>query len=81
MTVKTIWRISLTSEPGQFRRDIYVEDENRRADWLIEKRCTPKDFFTPPHETAESLHQHLAQQDQRAVVETVEAMAWFLRKK
>lgn len=65
---------------GMFCGCFYVKDENRRTDWFIEKIYTPKGFFTPPYETAESLRR-LAQQYQRAMVETIESMACFIGKK
>ena len=58
-----------------------MKGKKRRTDWFINKLYTPKGFFTPPYETAESLHQRLAQQYQQAAVETVEAMACFICKK
>lgn len=66
---------------GTFCGCFYVQGENRRTDWLIEKFYTPKGFFTPPYETAESLRRRLERQYQRAMVETVEAMACFICKK
>ena len=66
---------------GTFCGCFYVKGENRRTDWFIEKIYTPKGFFTPPCETAESLRQRLAQQYQQVMVETVESMACFICKK
>ncbi len=66
---------------GTFCGCFYVRGENRRTDWLIEKLYTPKGFFTPPYETADSLRRRLERQYQRAMVETVEAMACFTCKK
>lgn len=66
---------------GTFCGCFYVKGENRRTDWFIEKLYTPKGFFTPPYETAESLQERLAQQYQQTTVETVESMACFICKK
>ncbi len=40
---------------GTFCGCFYVKGKNRRTDWFIKKFYTPKGFFTPPYETAESL--------------------------
>ena len=66
---------------GIFCGCFYVKGENRRTDWFIEKIYTPKGFFTPPYETAESLRRRLARQYRRAAVETVESMACFTGQK
>lgn len=66
---------------GTFCGCFYVKGENRRTDWFIEKLYTPKGFFTPPYETAESLRQRLVQQYEQATVETVGSMACFTCKK
>lgn len=66
---------------GTFCGCFYVQGQHRRTDWLIEKFYTPKGFFTPPYETAESLRRRLERQYQRTMVETVEAMACFTCKK
>lgn len=66
---------------GIFCGCFYVKGENRRTDWFIEKLYTPKGFFTPPYETAGSLHQRLTGQYRQAMVETVESMACFICKK
>ncbi len=57
------------------------EVSDRRTDWFIKKFYTPKGFFTPPYETAESLRQRLTRQYRQATVETVEAMACFACRK
>lgn len=59
----------------------YVKGENRRTDWFIEKIYTPKGFFTPPFETADSLRRRLAEMYTEVTLETVEAMACFCCKK
>lgn len=66
---------------GIFCGCFYVKGENRRTDWFIEKLYTPKGFFTPPYETAESLRERLTAQYEWAEVETVEAMACFTVRK
>ena len=66
---------------GTFCGCFYVRGENRRTDWFIEKLYTPKGFFTPPYETADSLHKRLAGMYAKATVETVEAMACFTCRK
>lgn len=66
---------------GTFCGCFYVKGENRRTDWFIEKLYTPKGFFTPPYETADSLRERLTAQYVQVTVETVEAMACFICKK
>lgn len=66
---------------GIFCGCFYVKGENKRTDWFIEKIYTPKGFFTPPYETAESLRRRLSRQYQEAALETVEAMACFRARK
>lgn len=66
---------------GIFCGCFYVKDENRRTDWFVEKIYTPKGFFTPPYETAESLRERLTAQYTQVTVETVEAMACFTAKR
>lgn len=66
---------------GTFCGCFYVKDENRRTDWFIEKFYTPKGFFTPPYETADSLRERLTAQYAQVTVETVEAMACFTARK
>lgn len=66
---------------GTFCGCFYVQGENRRTDWFIEKLYTPRGFFTAPYETAESLRRRLVQQYRQAMVETVESMACFICKK
>ena len=66
---------------GMFCGCFYIRGENRRTDWLIDKLYTPKGFFTPPFETADSLRQRLAKIYTQAALETVESMACFICKK
>ena len=66
---------------GIFCGCFYVKGENRRTDWFIEKLYTPKGFFTPPYETADSLRERLTAQYAQVTVETVEAIACFICKK
>ena len=44
---------------GVFCGCFYIKGENRRIDWFIEHLYTPKGFFTPPYETADSLKKRL----------------------
>lgn len=62
---------------GVFCGCFYVRGENRRTDWFIDKFYTPKGFFTPPYETADSLRRRLEGLYDRVTVETVESMACF----
>ena len=66
---------------GTFCGCFYVKGENRRTDRFIEKLYTPKGFFTPPYETADSLRERLTAQYAQVTVETVEAMACFTAKR
>ena len=62
---------------GIFCGCFYVRGENRRTDWFVEKLYTPKGYFTPPYETADSLRQRLTAQYAQTTMETVEAMVCF----
>lgn len=66
---------------GTFCGCFYVKDENRCTDWFVDKLYTPKGFFTPPYETANSLRTRLSSQYEQVSVETVEAIACFTAKK
>jgi len=66
---------------GTFCGCFYIKGENRRTDRFVDKLYTPKGFFTPPYETADSLHQRLVRQYQPVQMETVEAMACFACRK
>ena len=66
---------------GIFCGCFYVKGENRRTDWFIEKIYTPKGFFTPPYETADSLKKRLKAMYRKAEVKTVESMAVFRCRK
>lgn len=66
---------------GVFCGCFYVKGENRRTDWFIEKLYTPKGFFTPPYEAADSLRERLTAQYTQVTVETVESMACFTARK
>ena len=46
---------------GIFCGCFYIKGENSRTDWFIEKLYTPKGFFTPPYETADSLRDKLSE--------------------
>lgn len=62
---------------GVFCGCFYVAGENKRTDWFIQKLYTPKGFFTPPYETADSLRMRLSGMYQQTEVQTMEAMACF----
>lgn len=66
---------------GIFCGCFYVKDENKRTDWFIEKIYTPKGYFTPPYETAQSLEMRLKTMYRKAQVKTVEGMAAFRCRK
>ena len=62
---------------GIFCGCFYIKGENKRTDWFIEKLYTPKGFFTPPYETADSLRAKLGSLYAKVTVETVESMGCF----
>lgn len=66
---------------GTFCGCFYVKGEHRRTDWFIEKLYTPKGFFTPPYETAESLRRRLKELYAEVELTTVESMACFRCRK
>lgn len=66
---------------GIFCGCFYIEGENKRTDWFVKKLYTPKGFFTPPYETAESLEKRLKGMYQKAEIRAVESMATFKCKK
>lgn len=66
---------------GIFCGCFYIQGENRRTDWFIDKIYTPKGFFTPPYETAASLRRRLERLYQTVQLQTVEAMACFTCRK
>lgn len=66
---------------GIFCGCFYVSGENKRTDWFVEKIYTPKGFFTPPYETAESLKRRLRGMYDGVRVKTVEGMAAFRCRK
>lgn len=66
---------------GVFCGCFYVKGENRRTDGFIDKLYTPKGFFTPPYETADSLRTRLERMYARVELETVRAMASFVCQK
>lgn len=63
---------------GIFCVCFYVKGENKRTDGFIEKLYTPKGFFTPPYETAESLKARLSSMYTQTTVKTVESMGCFI---
>lgn len=66
---------------GIFCGCFYIKGENKRTDWFIEKIYTPRGFFTPPYETADSLRKRLMDMYQEVEVKTVESMGCFLCRK
>ena len=48
-----------------------VINNNKRTDWFIEKKYTPKGYFTPPYEPAHSLEKRLAEKPHDCEVEAV----------
>ena len=66
---------------GIFCGCFYIKGENRRTDWFIEHLYTPKGFFTPPYETAESLQKRLENLYEQVELETVGSMVCFTCRK
>ena len=66
---------------GIFCGCFYIQGENKRTDWFIEKLYTPKGFFTPPYETKESLRARLKEMYEEVKISTVESMACFTCQK
>ena len=62
---------------GIFCGCFYIQGENKRTDWFIEKLYTPKGFFTPPYETLGSLKNRLENMYAQVTVTAVEAMGCF----
>ena len=62
---------------GIFCGCFYIAGENKRTDWFIDHLYTPKGFFTPPYETADSLKNKLESMYASVTVNTVEAMGCF----
>ena len=62
---------------GIFCGCFYIKGENKRTDWFIEKLYTPKGFFTPPYETAESLKTKLSAMYRQVNIKIVESMGCF----
>ncbi|MGN0774792.1 MAG: class I SAM-dependent methyltransferase [Candidatus Ventricola sp.] len=76
------WETFRVLRPGGiFCGCFYIKGENRRTDWFIEHLYTPKGFFTPPYETAESLQKRLEKLYEQVELETVESMACFTCRK
>jgi ubiquinone/menaquinone biosynthesis C-methylase UbiE len=66
---------------GTFCGCFYIQGQNRRTDWFIEKLYTPKGFFTPPFETLDSLCGRLSQLYDAVELSTVEGIACFSCRK
>jgi ubiquinone/menaquinone biosynthesis C-methylase UbiE len=66
---------------GTFCGCFYIQGQNRRTDWFIEKMYVPKGFFTPPFETLQSLYGRLSQLYDPADVSAVEGIVCFACRK
>ena len=66
---------------GIFCGCFYIQGENKRTDWFIEKLYTPNGFFTPPYETLDSLRTRLEGMYAEVEISTVESMACFTCRK
>jgi ubiquinone/menaquinone biosynthesis C-methylase UbiE len=66
---------------GIFCGCFYIQGQNVRTDWFIEKMYVPKGFFTPPFETLESLKQRLASMYTNEKVSAVEGIGCFSAQK
>jgi ubiquinone/menaquinone biosynthesis C-methylase UbiE len=66
---------------GTFCGCFYIQGQNRRTDWFIEKMYVPKGFFTPPFETLQSLYGRLSQLYDTADVSAVEGIVCFTCRK
>jgi len=66
---------------GIFCGCFYIQGENKRTDWFVEKLYTPKGFFTPPFETADSLKSRLEKMYSQVTMSTVESMGCFTCRK
>ena len=76
------WETFRVLRPGGiFCGCFYIKGKNLRTDWFIEHLYTPKGFFTPPYETAESLQKKLEELYEQVELETVESMACFTCRK
>ena len=72
---REVYRVLKTG--GIFCGCFYIKGENKRTDWFIEKLYTPKGFFTPPYETADSLKDKLESMYTSVAVDTVKSMGCF----
>ena len=63
---------------GTFCGCMYVKGENRRTDIFVKRFCEPQGFFSPPHETLQSLQKLLSNLYTRAEVTHVESFAGFV---
>lgn len=55
--------------------------QNKRTDWFVDRLYVPKEFFTPPFETAESLKARLESMYEAVRLDTIEAMGCFVCRK
>lgn len=62
---------------GTFCGCFYIQGEQSRTDWFIEKMYVPKGFFTPPFETVTSLESKLKQRYAEVTVTAVGSMGCF----
>lgn len=62
---------------GIFCGCFYIQGENKRTDWFVDRLYTPKGYFTAPYETAESLKAKLESMYEQVQIDIVESMACF----
>ena len=63
---------------GIFCGCMYVKGITRRTDIFVEKFCDRQGFFSPPHETLETLQKKLSERYARAEVTHVKSFAGFV---
>lgn len=66
---------------GIFCGCFYIQGQNRRTDWFVDKIYTPKGYFTPPYETIESLQKRLKKLYAQVQLNTVNSMVSFTCRK
>lgn len=66
---------------GTFCGCFYIQGQNRRTDWFINKIYTPKGYFTPPYETIESLQKRLKKLYAQVQLNAVNSMVSFTCRK
>lgn len=66
---------------GIFCGCFYIQGQNRRTDWFVDKIYTPKGYFTPPYETIESLQKRLKKLYAQVQLNAVNSMVSFTCRK